>query len=184
MFASRCKHGAQWVAASARQRLAGEEPGEGAEVSVVLLPREFPFLRVESCDFTSEHIDSFRLSRFLMMSLRVSRAWGSWRRTRISPCLEHLGYFLFPLLFSYRGCRGDFLFSFRFSLKPKRGLLITFPLLITLPRCSFRTSLSGVVSEGVAEVETADGSDENAKCGDQQNLHDVFSFLVFCERFP
>ena len=84
VFASRCKHGAQWVAASARQRLAGEEPGEGAEVSVVLLPREFPFLRVESCDFTSEHIDSFRLSRFLMMSLRVSRAWGSWRRTRSS----------------------------------------------------------------------------------------------------
>ena len=36
-------------------------------------------------------------------------------------------------------------------------------LLITLPRCSFRTSLSGVVSEGVAEVETADGSDENAE---------------------
>ena len=32
------------------------------------------------------------------------------------------------------------------------------------------------MSEGVAEVETADGSDENAKCGDQQNLHDVFSF--------
>ena len=48
--------------------------------------------------------------------------------------------------------------------------------MITLPRCSFCTSLSGVVSEGVAEVETADGSDENAKCGDQQNLHDVFSF--------
>ena len=47
--------------------------------------------------------------------------------------------------------------------------------MITLPP-SFRTSLSGVVSEGVAEVETADGSDENAKCGDQQNLHDVFSF--------
>ena len=59
-----------------------------------------------------------------------------------------------------------------------RGLLITFP------RCSSRTSLPGVVSEGVAEVETADGSDENAKCGDQQNLHDVFSFFVFCERFP
>ena len=56
-------------------------------------------------------------------------------------------------------------------------------MLITLPP-SFRTSLSGVVSEGVAEVETADGSDENAKCGDQQNLHDVFSFLVFFERFP
>ena len=51
--------------------------------------------------------------------------------------------------FSYRGCRGDFLFSFRFSLKPKRGLLITFPLLITLPRCSFRTSLSGVVVWGL-----------------------------------
>ena len=48
--------------------------------------------------------------------------------------------------------------------------------MITLPRCSFCTSLSGVVSEGVAEVETADGSDENAKCGDQQNLHDVFAF--------
>ena len=58
-------------------------------------------------------------------------------------------FFLFPLLFSYRGCRGDFLFSFRFSLKPKRGLLITFPLLITLPRCSFRTSLSGVVVWGL-----------------------------------
>ena len=120
MFASRCKHGAQWVAASARQRLAGEEPGEGAEVSVVLLPREFPFLRVESCDFTSEHIDSFRLSRFLMMSLRVSRAWGSWRRLRINPCLEHLGYFLFPLLFSYRVQGGFSLFIPLFVEAEKR----------------------------------------------------------------
>ena len=38
---------------------------------------------------------------------------------------------------------------FRFSLKPKRGLLITFPMLITLPRCSFCTSLSGVVVWGL-----------------------------------
>ena len=48
-------------------------------------------------------------------------------------------------------------------------------MLITLPP-SFRTSLSGVLADFIAEVETADGSDENAKCGDQQNLHDVFSF--------
>ena len=39
------------------------------------------------------------------------------------------------------------------------------------------------MSEGVAEVETADGSDENAKCGDQQNLHDVFFFLSFLKGF-
>ena len=66
------------------------------------------------------------------------------------PVLRAPGLFSFPLplLFSYRGCRGDFLFSFRFSLKPKRGLLITFPLLITLPT-SFRTSLSGVVVWGL-----------------------------------
>ena len=53
-------------------------------------------------------------------------------------------------------------------------------MLITLPRCSFRTSLSGVVSEGVAEVETADGSDENAKCGDQQRL--ARGFFKFFEK--
>ena len=91
------------------------------------------------------------------------------------PVLRAAGLFSFPLaflflLFSYRGCRGDFLFSFRFSLKPKRGLLITFPLLITLPRCSFRTSLSGVVSEGVAEVETYPKADRNRNRGGQQNL--------------
>ena len=33
--------------------------------------------------------------------------------------------------------------------------------MITLPRCSFRTSHSGVVSEGVAEVETYPKADRN-----------------------
>ena len=43
-------------------------------------------------------------------------------------------------------------------------------MLITLPRCSFRTSLSGVVSEGVAEVETYPKADRNRNRGGQQNL--------------
>ena len=78
--AMRCVRKVGWsdgrmVGGSARQRLAGEEPGEVAEVAVVLLPREFPFFREESFDFTSEHMDSFRLSMFLMISLSVSRAW-------------------------------------------------------------------------------------------------------------
>ena len=42
--------------------------------------------------------------------------------------------------------------------------------MITLPRCSFRTSLSGVVSEGVAEVETYPKADRNRNRGGQQNL--------------
>ena len=41
--------------------------------------------------------------------------------------------------------------------------------MITLPT-SFRTSLSGVVSEGVAEVETYPKADRNRNRGGQQNL--------------
>ena len=42
--------------------------------------------------------------------------------------------------------------------------------MITLPRCSFRTSLSGVVSEGVAEVEASPKADRHANRGNQQNV--------------
>ena len=48
--------------------------------------------------------------------------------------------------------------------------------MITLPT-SFRTSLSGVVSEGVAEVEASQKADRHANRGNQQNL-------CWCHLFP
>ena len=42
--------------------------------------------------------------------------------------------------------------------------------MITLPRCSFRTSHSGILADFIAEVETYPKADRNRNRGGQQNL--------------